>query len=276
MTEYTGSGLSPLWDGGSLLTVWDGGRNTDRGYRSRHGEGAGYRLEYAREGVACVSRERDGTVTTLSAGQILLLNRDEPAVIWADRQQPYRNLWLTLSGTLVQTLWDLYRIPDVHITEAPVLSALLSLWDLLSAPDPSPEHSGQIAAGVGTVLTQAMAPKLFPVPAEDTVPRRIQRYIDGHLYEDLSLDSLASRFGYAKMYLIRLFRDEIGTTPMQYVLRRRMESACSLLTGTVMSVGEIAALLHYSSAQHFAAAFRRFMGVTPSVYRRSPEGRKWQ
>lgn len=258
------------YDGGELFTVRAAGRTqTTSMQRVHHGEEDGYRLEYLLQGTGYVRREEDGQMLQVTGGQMLLIRQGCEATIWSDREIPGDRVWFLLEGTLLSTLFALYRIPDVYAASAPLLPECMALGELLASGEKDPGICGQAAALVSSMLVRTMASALFPAePEDESVARRMQMYIDSHLYEDLRLDGLAVRFGYAKMHLIRLFREEIGVTPIQYVLQKRMEAACRMLTGTVMSVNEIAVLLQYSSAQHFAAAFRKHTGVSPTEYRR--------
>ena len=263
---YTGQPLR----GGELLTIHRAGRTeSDAMHREYHGSGDGYRIEYMLQGTGYVRTEEDGRMFQVSKGQLLCIRQGTAATLWTDREKHSIRIWFLLEGTGVDALFSLFRIPDVYTASSPALPECMALCDLLATGADNAEACAGVFALLAAILTRTMAPVVFPENREnDSVSRRMQVYIDSHLYENLHLDALASRFGYAKMHLIRLFREECGITPIQYVLQKRMEAACKLLTGTVMPVGEIAVLLQYSSAQHFAAAFRKHTGVTPSDYRK--------
>lgn len=84
----------------------------------------------------------------------------------------------------------------------------------------------------------------------------------------LSLDDLAAQMGLSKYYLIKLFRQYTGDTPMEYFQQVRLRRACGLLSTTSLSVAQISEQLGYSSPFHFSGAFKRCFGVSPSRYRR--------
>ena len=60
-----------------------------------------------------------------------------------------------------------------------------------------------------------------------------------------------------------------GVAPHQYVLRRRLERAKELRRATTLPVGEVAMRCRFSHASHFASAFQRVLGTTPSTWLRS-------
>lgn len=94
-------------------------------------------------------------------------------------------------------------------------------------------------------------------------------YVDHHLEESLSIDSLARLTGYTEYYFSRKFKKEMGMTPAEYIRNRRLEKAAVLLLTTSLDVGQIAERLFFCSQSYFGSMFRRQYGVTPGQYRRA-------
>lgn len=92
-------------------------------------------------------------------------------------------------------------------------------------------------------------------------------YFDDHLTEDCHVDSVADYVGLSVGYFHELFVREIGVTPSQYHLRRRIAAAKRELIYSDVSVTSIAANMGFSSSQYFATAFRKVVGLTPTEYR---------
>jgi AraC family transcriptional regulator of arabinose operon len=95
-------------------------------------------------------------------------------------------------------------------------------------------------------------------------PRRLAGLVGDGCH---SLDELVSASGYSRFHFCRLFKEETGQTPWQYVLERRLERARELLLGGQLSVKEISARLGFSHPDYFARLFKRSSGVTPRQYR---------
>ena len=93
-------------------------------------------------------------------------------------------------------------------------------------------------------------------------------YIDMHPTEDLSLEKLADRIGYSAYYLSRKFKKETGCSINDYIRKVRIERAKSMLSFSDEPIGQIAEDLHFSSASHFADAFRKAEGILPQAYRK--------
>lgn len=92
-------------------------------------------------------------------------------------------------------------------------------------------------------------------------------YVDQHLMEDLSLQDLAVRFHLNYTYCSELFRSTTGQTFTKYLTSHRMKRAAELISGTTLSMTEIARQTGYGNYNHFSATFKTHFGQTPGAYR---------
>jgi AraC family transcriptional regulator len=97
--------------------------------------------------------------------------------------------------------------------------------------------------------------------------RRLLEYIEAHLSDDLSLSRMAAEVELSPFYLARVFKAEVGQSPHQYVLDRRVARAQTLLQGTALPIADVADAVGFSSQSHLSTWFRRLVGVSPAVYR---------
>ena len=88
-----------------------------------------------------------------------------------------------------------------------------------------------------------------------------------HLLSDVSLNELVHITGLSRAQFFRAFRVSTGQTPARRMLQLRMQHAANLLEQG-QTINDVAGLLGYSNGSHFAAAFRRYNGATPSEWRR--------
>lgn len=82
-----------------------------------------------------------------------------------------------------------------------------------------------------------------------------------------TIDELARRVGLSRSVLAERFTDLVGTPPLQYLAKWRMQIALGSLRGNA-NVAAIAAEIGYESEAAFSRAFKKMMGVPPSVWRR--------
>lgn len=112
------------------------------------------------------------------------------------------------------------------------------------------EHADTVPASGGLHLTHL---------------RRVKDYINAHLDEDLSLDTLASVACYSTSHFCHVFKESTGQSPYQYVIQRRMEEAlCQLQTHPRLCVSTVARNVGYRSPSHFSRQFKKYHGVSPS------------
>lgn len=95
-----------------------------------------------------------------------------------------------------------------------------------------------------------------------------KRYLDEHYTENLSLDDLAQVTHVNKYYLSHEFSREYHISPINYLIRKRIEESKALLTSANYSISEISNILGFSSASYFSQSFRRLTNMTPAKYRK--------
>lgn len=92
-------------------------------------------------------------------------------------------------------------------------------------------------------------------------------YVDRNLFDDISLKALAEQFYISPSHLCRTFKKATGEPLTQYITRKRIEYACSLLEDTDLAVSEIAEKSGYENYFYFARVFKRIKGRTPTEHR---------
>ncbi|WP_104986264.1 GlxA family transcriptional regulator [Sorangium cellulosum] len=111
---------------------------------------------------------------------------------------------------------------------------------------------------------------LHPPPApEGSSLEPLLRWLEESLHEPLTLEAMARRAALSVRTLSRRFREQTGTTPLQWLLRARVRRAQHLLEITGQPVDSIAAKVGFGSATALREHFQRFVGTSPQAYRRA-------
>lgn len=92
-------------------------------------------------------------------------------------------------------------------------------------------------------------------------------YVDDHVYEVMSLDSLAKQFFVSTYHLAHRFKDEVGCTVNQYILNRKLGKAQERLVFSTDPIKQIAADCGYTNLQYFYSVFKKNTGNTPAEMR---------
>lgn len=107
-----------------------------------------------------------------------------------------------------------------------------------------------------------------PAPRGSTLEPVIT-WLQDNLSQELSLATIAARAGVSPRTVIRRFREQMGTTPLQWVHSARIRRAQHLLETTDHTVERIASQVGFGSPTAFRDRFKRATGVSPHRYRRA-------
>jgi AraC family transcriptional regulator len=169
----------------------------------------------------------------------------------------------------------------------------IAITERFSTQDPRIEHIGlalaeELKTG-GTTgrlysdsLTTALAvhllryhasavPRITP-PANGLPPSKLRQaldYFQERLSSDISLVELTQTLGISQSHFSTLFRQSMGLSPYQYLLRQRVERAKTLLLQSEASIAEIAIEVGFYDQSHLARHMRRVVGVSPKQIRSS-------
>ena len=95
----------------------------------------------------------------------------------------------------------------------------------------------------------------------------MREHIDAHIEQRISVEALASLANLSVCYFVRAFKQSVGVTPHDYLIRRRVQRTMQLLSGTDMSLSEIALAAGFADQSHCARRFRQHVGMSPRDYR---------
>ncbi|NEA30769.1 helix-turn-helix domain-containing protein [Streptomyces sp. SID13031] len=171
----------------------------------------------------------------------------DPDVLYVDNGQ-----FLTSAGAAAGLDLCLHMIRLDHGSAVAADSARLSVMAL--------EREGGQA--------QFIVHDLPPVPRGSEL-EPVLRWLDDNSARELTLEAIAAQAGMSARTLNRRFREQTGSTPLQWLLRARIRRAQYLLEATGHSVDRIATQVGFGSTTAFRDRFRRVVGTTPQSYRKS-------
>ena len=93
-------------------------------------------------------------------------------------------------------------------------------------------------------------------------------FISRNYQKELTIRDIAQHLSIHRSYLSRIFKGALGITPLEFLIRHRIDMACQLLKDTSSSVGHISALVGYPNSLNFSRAFKRETGQSPTEFRK--------
>ncbi|MBE5786778.1 MAG: helix-turn-helix domain-containing protein [Clostridiales bacterium] len=100
-----------------------------------------------------------------------------------------------------------------------------------------------------------------------TFRERLERYLEDHLSDAVSVEDLCGYFGVSRSLLYQQAMRQLGCGLGEYILHYRIRIACQLLEETALPIGEISQRVGFSDHNSFSRAFRKVMGFTAREYR---------
>jgi AraC-like DNA-binding protein len=157
------------------------------------------------------------------------------------------------------------------------LSPVLLLVDMLDAElrEARPGYrcmATSLYMQIITTLSRCYERTMESESAHNVRIARAVAHLEAHLDEDLCLDDLAVLAGMSRRTFQRLFRDMVGTSPIDYLLRTRVNRAARMLAqGYAGNMGRLADAVGFRDANYFSRQFRTVMGVGPRTYARAAQ-----
>lgn len=217
----------------------------------------------------------DDMIVTVSGGDLVIFPPSSRYEIISSVQTPMTGSVISLIGIALAGLPQGYLAsPDIH----PVVrldkdfSSVNRFFSDILAESTHQTYGSEalIHSLVNAILVLALR-KLYEV--EQTVPAssitsEVKKYIEEQFNQDLTLGDLAAVVFVSPYHLAHVFKEEMGISPIQYLIRYRMEEAKRLLKSSNLSIREIASKVGYPNGIYFNLIFKKVTGIPPGKYRK--------
>lgn len=165
---------------------------------------------------------------------------------------------------------------QIYETGAPILDKVELWFDEQGLPDwytvsklPIRSRTDQIIGVMGMLRPFAGG---SPLPAAHQEVTPAVQYIRTNFQRRIDLADLAKAVGLSPRQLQRKFRETLGLSPQELLLKTRVMAAARALRETDASIAEIASECGFYDQSSFTEHFRRYMGQTPLRFRKAPHG----
>jgi AraC-like DNA-binding protein len=184
--------------------------------------------------------------------------------------------WVHFYGPNMGNIYEKYLERGGHpCFHSENLSSYITLLDEIYAVAESEEHVKDMLLNekLNALLTQLMRDSWNPDNSNRINGKKrdliqIKEYLDAHYMEKITLDLLAETFFINKYYLTRIFSEQFGVTPGNYLLQIRITKAKQRLRFSDDSLEAIGAACGMGDAAYFSRIFKKVEGITPGEYRR--------
>lgn len=219
----------------------------------------------------------EGHSYPIRTGDILLYNRGDLHEVTSSAQHEIGTICFGMDGVRLEGL------PEGHLTAAACgfvrptgqefarFQAICStIYEYAGEKTPYAREMNRYLLPALVLLAANLPPdaRAADQPQHLVLAHRVRQYIGLHFTDPLTLESMGETFRISPYYLSHIFKEVMGMSPIQYMIRCRVGEAQNLLISTDYSATQIAAIVGYSNASHFSAVFSRLVGLPPIRYRR--------
>lgn len=237
-------------------------------YQIRRDNFNNYFLFYVEKGKMHI--ENEGRSYIAQEGDMGIINCHLPHCYEAI-EEPTIFRWIHFSGSntfqfyehIVQRNQAVFRLPEKSsaVDNLDWLLAMHRHQDIV----PEPEVSVYIHSILCELLFIAGADHAQNM--RNPLIEQALSYIRQHYQEPLEVKDIASEVNLSLYHFARLFKQEVGYSPHEYIVIMRMNAAKKLLKSTDLSVAEIAARVGYEYSTSFTSVFTKKVGSTPKKFR---------
>ncbi|UZJ66190.1 AraC family transcriptional regulator N-terminal domain-containing protein [Sphingobacterium sp. KU25419] len=156
-----------------------------------------------------------------------------------------------------------------HLYNTPELTDLINkLFQTITGDNPLKDALTDLTFReliIRLLQTQSLLSLDIGKTKNNTALEHIRNYIHAHLSESITVEVLEKQANMSKSSLFRLFKNELGITPIEYIIRTRIQQAKSLLRKT-KSVKETCFSVGFNDVNYFVRLFKNRVGITPGAY----------
>ncbi len=99
--------------------------------------------------------------------------------------------------------------------------------------------------------------------------KQVLNYLEENFEHKISLDRIAKNMYLSPVYISKIFKEETGESPINYLIRVRLERAKEILEyDNTSSIKNVATQVGYEDVYHFSKLFKKYYGISPMYYRR--------
>lgn len=236
-----------------------------------------YLFHYVISGQGYLDSDDLGGVTRKyepKAGEGFLICPGQVATYAAHKTDPWKYVWLEFDGLRAAEYMEnaglgpsqpIYR----PLSEAQGDTVRDTMLYIADHSDASALHLvGHLCLFVdGLIQTSSTRKELRGGQLRDFYIQEAITFMEGNYHRELTVEELADVCKLNRSYFSKIFKDNMGCPPQEFLIRLRLSKAADLMKDTGESIGAIAAQCGYPNQLHFSRAFHKRYGLSPREWR---------
>lgn len=128
-------------------------------------------------------------------------------------------------------------------------------------------HFYKAEDGTSSYLLSNVNEETLSFKGKEEIVESICEYMKEHFAEKISLEDIATNMYLSPIYISKIFKEQTGDSPINYLISIRLKKAASLLKNSNLSINEISSLVGYDNPYYFSKLFKKNYKISPKEYR---------
>lgn len=213
---------------------------------------------------------------SICAGQGFLIEPGYITTYYADRHDPWEYVWIEFDGLRAGEFTSeaglSAKSPIFTPSSAEDADALArDMLYMVEHPDMTgPRFIGHLYLILDTLIsTSSKRKKIQSGKLSRFYAQEAISFIEQYYPSPITVEDMAKRCNLDRSYFGKVFKDTIGQSPQEFLIRYRMTKASTLLTTTDLPISAICEQVGYPNQLHFSRAFKNVYGMPPRAYRQN-------
>ncbi len=218
----------------------------------------------------------NGKTHHIKKGNIFLIPKDVTINYYADMEDPWEYMWVTIDGEKSATYLEYAGLTvdnPVIVSSIPISTYLPTIGKILDSNVLTIANEvrriGYLYELLSSLIEAQNANKSkerrYDYSSEIYVEHALQ-YISSN-YANVKVNDIANYIGINRSYLTCIFKKELQVSPQEYLINYRFQKAAELVKSTNLSIQDISNQVGYENPFTFSKMFKSIHGVSPKKYR---------
>ena len=234
-----------------------------------------YEIFRTRSNTACIEYVEQGTGTVQVNNKVFhpvegdsyFIYQGQKHHYYSDKENPWKKYFINLSGSLIESFTEGYRIKDIyHFQGLNLKKELCEIIEL--SKNPENDSTEEIICILNTIFIK-MHNHIKEKSSASQIAEEMKNYLSIHSSGKFKIEDLCRHISKSESQTIRIFKNAYGITPYAYVLNKKISLAKNMLLNTNLSVKEIAYKLCFADEYYFSNIFKSKTGMSPTRFRKT-------
>lgn len=221
----------------------------------------------------------DGTFTYIKDGKHITAKKGDTVILDCYKPHEYytnntmESIWIHVAGVNAFELFEEIERSDGNLVKCKdtehVKKLLFRIFNGIKSDNPPSELS--LSLDIYKLFAELLNPQSTKSKGESSYEdciQEVKEYIAENLNENLTVGKLADTVNMSSSHFSRVFKQQTGFSPYDYILISRLNRAKYLLQKTDMTVSAIAYEIGFNSESNFIYFFTENEGISPGKFRK--------